>query len=169
MLLPCFNIRVFADANEKLKSMLSQPSSEFDSILFIFNHSLRYKLKKDELGIQSVSDLLFPNGYGLCSDSYGQSCYLYYDCVGFHAGIDRLQGTVYSYSGNYPDKHDLHLFVDHSRKNIKLLYFKDNQVILESRRLETYKYALSNQERKSKYTPINWKRMNEILSSRVKK
>lgn len=169
MLLPCINIRVFADANEKLKSMLSQPSSEFDSILFIFNHSLRYKLKKDELGIQSVSDLLFPNGYGICSDSYGQSCYLYYDCVGFHAGIDRLQGAVYSYSGNYPDKHDLHLFVDRSRKNIKLLYFKDNQVILESRRLETYKYALSNQERKSKYTPINWKRMNEILSSRVKK
>jgi len=161
-----FHIKVFSDANEKLKSMLSQASSEFDSIIFVFNHSLRYKFPKSELGIQSVSDLLFPHGYGINSCHPGQPCHLYYDCVSFHAGLDRLQGAVYSYSGNYPCKRDLHLFVDRSGKNIKLLYFKDNQVILESRRLETQKYVLSKQERKDKYTRISCIRLNKILSSR---
>lgn len=160
-------IRVFEDANEKLKSLLSQSSSEFGSILFVFNHSVRYKFTKSELGIESVSDLLFPNGYGIYSERHELNYYLYYDCVGFQAGIHRLQGTVYSYSGNYPDKHDLHLFVDRARKNIKLLYFKDNQIILEARHLEIQKYVLSKQERKDKYTPITWRRLNEILSSRV--
>lgn len=169
MFISSFNICVFKDANEKLKSMLSQPSSEFDSILFLFNKSVRYKFLKSELGIQSVSDLLFPNGYGIYRNGHGQSYYLYYNCVGFQAGIDRLQGTVYSYSGTYAGNHDLHIFIDRSRKNMKLLYFKDDRVILESRRLTAKKYALSKQERKAKYSLINWKRMNEILSSRVEK
>lgn len=166
MLVSPSGIRVFEDGNEKLKSLLSQASSEFDSIIFLFNHSVRYKLMKSELGIQSVSDLLFPNGYGICSERYGQSYYLYYDCVSLHAGIHRLQGTIYSYSGHYPDKKDLHVFVDRARRNMKILYFKDNQIILEARHLETQKYVLTKQERKEKYTRITWKRLNEIVSSR---
>lgn len=160
-------IYVLEDANEKLKSLFSQSSSEFDSVMFLFNHSVRYKFKKSELGIHSVADLLFPNGYGIYSDSYGQSYYLYYDCINFQAGIHSLQGVIYSYSGKYPTPHELHIFVDRSRKKIKLLYFKDNQIILELRQLETSKYAVSKQERKEKYTSITWKRLNEILSSRV--
>lgn len=167
MAIPYFAIKVFASANEKLQDILSQPSSEFDSVIFVFNHSLRYKFLKSELGIQSVSDLLFPNGYGICRQGHEQSCHLYYDCVRFDVGLHRLQGTVYSYTGHYPWSGDLHLFVERTCKRIKLLYFKDKQWIVESRQLEIQKYALTRQERKEKYTPLTWKRLNEILSSRV--
>lgn len=167
MFIPSFDVKVFADANEKLQSILSQSASEFDSIIFVFNHSLRYKFLKSELGIQSVSDLLFPNGYGICRKSSEQAYHLYYDCVRFDVGLYRLQGTVYSYTGQYPQSRDLHLFVDRSRKRIKLLYFKDKQWIVETRQAETQKYALTRQERKEKYMPLTWKRLNEILSSCV--
>lgn len=162
-----FGIKVFSSANEKLQSILSQSSTEFDSVIFVFNHCLRYKFLKSELGVHSVSDLLFPNGYGICRNGYEQAYHLYYDCVRFHVGLPRLQGVVYSYTGHYPQPRDLHLFVEKSRKRIKLLYFKDKQWIVESRQLETQKYALTRQERKEKYTGLTWKRLNEILSSRV--
>lgn len=161
-----FSVSVFKDANEKLQSLLSQPASEFDSVIFVFNRSLRYKFVKDELGIHAVSDLLFPHGYGAFQKRAQQNYYLYYDCVGFNAGLYRLQGIVYSHTGNYVQGRDLHLFIDRSRKKIKLLYFKDDQAIVESRQLESQKYILTKQERKDKYTPITWKRLNQILSSR---
>lgn len=161
-----FSVSVFKDANEKLQSLLSQPSSEFDSVIFVFNHSLRYKFVKNELGIHCVSNLLFPHGYGTFHKRAKQNYYLYYDCIGFNAGLYRLQGVVYSYTGTYVQERDLHLFIDRSRKKIKLLYCKDNQVIVESRQLESQKYILTKQERKDKYTSMTWKRLNEILSSR---
>lgn len=161
-----FSVSVFKDANEKLQSLLSQPASEFDSVIFVFNHCLRYKFVKSELGIHAVSDLLFPHGYGTFLKRSRQNYYLYYDCIGFNAGLYRLQGAVYSYTGNYVQGRDLHLFIDRSRKKIKLLYFKDNQAIVESRQLESQKYILTKQERKDKCTPITWKRLNQILSSR---
>ncbi|WP_106829781.1 IS66 family insertion sequence element accessory protein TnpB [Parabacteroides pacaensis] len=161
-----FNVRVFEDVNEKLQSLLSQPASEFDSVIFVFNHSLRYKLTKHELGIHNVSDLLFPHGYGTFQKRTGQNYYLYYNCVGFNAGLYRLQEIVHSYSSTYVQGRDLHLFIERSRKKMKLLYFKDNQVIVELRQLKSQKYILTKQERKDKYTSITWKRLNEILSSR---
>ncbi len=153
----------FPDENSKLKSLLSE-SHVFDSVIFIFEGCRRYKFEKSILGITSVSDLLSPLGSGLFRNSPLWSYYLYPCCSNFGKDIDGLCGEVIRLQGGPVLPRSCHMFVHRSKRQVKILYFRDGSPVVEHRRLNGELYSLRKGELKMPFLPIPWGRFNEILT-----
>lgn len=157
------SVLVFPSESDKLKSLLSE-RNHFDSVLFIFDGSRRYKLSCSTLGITRVQDLLSPLGGGLFRNSPFWLYYLYPCCSHFSSSIDGLCGEVIRKSGFPLQPESCHIFVDRSLCQLKILYTSDGEYIVEQRRLSSGIYQLTNSERASEFIPVSWSRLNELLT-----
>lgn len=157
------SVLVFPNESDKLKSLLSE-RNHFDSVLFIFDGSRRYKLTASLLGIHHVQDLLFPLGTGRFRSSPFWEYYLYPCCSVFGSSIDGLCGEVIRKSGKALQSDSCHVFVHRSRRQIKILYLCQGEYILEQRRLSEGLYQLKKSELSCPCSPISWSRLNEFLT-----
>lgn len=156
------DILYFPDDNSKLKSLLAERNF-FDSVLFIFEGSRRYRFSACSLGICDVSDLLAPLGTGLFRCSPLWKYYLYPCCTNFNRGIAGLCGEVLSKSGSYVAPDSCHIFVDRSRRQLKILYQRQGEYIVEHRLLDSGLYQLEKAERSCQCLLISWTRLNKLL------
>ena len=157
------DVLLFPDESSKLKSLLSE-SNPFDSLLFIFSGSRRYKLSASSLGVQSPCDLLLPLGSGLFRSSPFWKYYFYPCCRNFNNEIHGLCGEVLSQSGSYMEAQSCHIFVDRSRRQLKILYRRGEEYIVEHRALSTGVYQLKKSETCCSYLSISWDRVNKLLT-----
>ena len=157
------SVLVFENESAKLRALLSE-SNHFDSILFLFDGSRRYKVSASSLGIDRPSDLLLPLGLGLFRSSPFWHYYLYPRCSNFNKGIDGLCGEVIKHTGDDLQEESCHIFVDRSLRQLHLLYRHQGEYRLESRRLSEGIYCLHKDERHKDIVPISWDRLNELLT-----
>lgn len=157
------DVLYFSDESSKLKALLSECNT-FDSVLFIFNGSRRYKLSASSLGLSGVSDLLIPLGSGLFRSSPFWKYYLYPCCSNFNRDISGLCGEVVSKSGLYVEPESCHIFVDRSRRQLKILYQRGEEYIVEHRALNAGLYQLEKSEVCCSFLPISWPRLNKLLT-----
>lgn len=159
------SVLVFETESDKLRSLFSE-SNPFDSVLFIFDGSRRYKISASHLGISSAQELLLPLGLGLFRSSPFWRYYLYPRCTNFNKGIDGLCGEVIRLTGNNLEEESCHIFLDRSHHQLHLLYRYANEYRLESRRLCSGLYHLRKEEKTKEIIPITWSRLNQLLVSK---
>lgn len=134
------SVLFFPSASENLKSLLNE-GNHFDSLLFIFDGGRRYKVPASSLGISRPSDLLSPLGSGLFRSSSCWEYYLYPCCSNFNRSVDGLCGEV---------------FLKRSRRQLKTLYLRQGECIVEQRRLLAGSYSLKRSESSCSFLPISW-------------
>lgn len=127
------SVLYFENESDKLRSLLNE-RNYFDSILFIFDGGRRYKISSSSLGISSPQELLVPLGLGLFRSSPFWHYYLYPRCSNFNKGIDGLCGEVIRLSGFPLQEQSCHVFLDRSRRNVRILYLSHGELRLECRR-----------------------------------
>ena len=159
------SVLLFEDENSKLRSLFNE-SNHFDSLVFIFDGCRRYKLTSQSLGIHSPMDLLLPLGLGLFRNSPFWNYYLYPSCKNFNKGIDGLCGEVIRLTGLSLQEQSCHIFIDHSRRQLHLLYLAQGEYRLELRRLKQGTYSLSKHERTQEICSISWNRLNILLTTK---
>lgn len=157
------SILQFPNDVERLRALLSE-RNYFDSLLFIFDGGLRYKVTTKSLGIHSVSDLLIPLGLGLFRSSPFWTYYLYPCCSNFNKGIDGLCGEVIQHTGAEIKEESCHIFLSRSRNRMSLLYRCGEEYRLEERRLCHGLYKLHKEERHKEVVVITWDRMNKLFT-----
>lgn len=156
-------VLAFEDESTKLRALLSE-TNHFDSVLFIFDGSRRYKVSASSLGIHRPADLLLPLGLGLFRSSPFWHYYLHPCCPNFNKGIDGLCGEVIKHTGADLQDESCHIFLDRSLRQLCLLYRHQDEYHLDTRRLSTGIYRLQKEERHKDIVPISWSRLNELLT-----
>lgn len=157
------SVLFFPSASENLKSLLNE-GNHFDSLLFIFDGGRRYKVPASSLGISRPGDLLSPLGSGLFRSSPFWEYYLYPFCSNFNRSVDGLCGEVFLKSGQTLRPDTCHIFIHRSRRQLKILYLRQGECIVEQRRLLAGSYSLKRSESSCSFLPISWSRMNELLT-----
>lgn len=155
------SVLYFENESDKLRNLFSE-SNHFDSILFIFDGCRRYEVSASCLGITSPQEFLLPLGLDLFRSSPFWSYYLYPRCLNFHKGIDGFCGDIIRLSGFPLQEQSCHVFLDRSRKNLRILYLYGGELRLECRRLSQGCYLLEKGERVEEFVPISWNRLNRL-------
>jgi hypothetical protein len=114
------NVLYYPDSNAKLLALLSERHN-FDSVLFIFDGSRRYKFQKADLGIRSASDLLMGNRGLLSLLNPTWSYYLYLLDERHTYSIDSLCGKVLCCYVHLPLPDECHVFVDRGKHHLAQL------------------------------------------------
>ena len=156
-------ILVFPDESSKLKALFNEATG-LDSVLFIFNGSRRYRFSASSLGLECVSDLLLPLGSGLFRSSPFWAYYVYPRCSNFNRGLSGLCGEILSKSGLYLAPNTCHVFINRSRRGLKILYQRQGEYIVEHRQLSSGLYQLEKSERGCTCLSISWTRLNQLLT-----
>jgi hypothetical protein len=149
--------------NDKLLSLLSEVN-RFDSVLFIFDGSRRYKFQKEDLGIRSASDLLTRNRGLLSLLNPGWSYYLYLLDGRYTYSIDSLCGKVLRCYGHLPFAGECHVFIDRRKHHLTLLYELSGEYISIHRQLRQGVFSIKRREISEGFRPSSWSEINRILS-----
>ncbi|NDV67223.1 IS66 family insertion sequence element accessory protein TnpB, partial [Bacteroides sp. 224] len=78
--------------------------------------------------------------------------------------IPGLCGEIIAKSGSYPEPESCHIFVDRSRRQLKILYQRENEYIIEHRALSSGLYQLERSELRCSCLSISWTRLNKLLA-----
>ena len=156
------SVLLFKDSNIKLKSMLSE-IHYFDSVIFVFNGSRRYKFETRELGISSPRELLSPLGYGGLRVRPSCHYYVFPSSSNYKNGIDGLCGEVHRLTGKEIEKGCRYIFMDVTHRKLKILYMYKEEYRLEERHLTDGLYELKKGEKNKKIVEMSWTRFNEFL------
>ncbi|MDL2255122.1 hypothetical protein LJC38_00875, partial [Parabacteroides sp. OttesenSCG-928-K15] len=151
--------------NEKLLSLLSEQNN-FDSVLFIFDGSRRYKFSKEDLGIGCPSDLLIRNRGVLSLLNPLWEYYLYPLQERYTYSIDSLCGKVLAHHGHLPQNNECHVFIDKNKHQMALLYSLNGEYISIHRRIRQGVFCLKRKEFTSGYRPSHWAEICRLLSEK---
>lgn len=157
------NVLYYPDLNAKLLALLSEVRN-FDSVLFIFDGSRRYKFHKNDLGIHSPADLLIRNQGLLSLLNPRWSYYLYFLPERHTYSIDSLCGKVLRYHGQLPSAGECHVFIDRHKHHLTLLYDHCGEYISIHRQLRRGRFLLKKEEIPTGFRPSSWSEINRLLS-----
>lgn len=154
---------IIEDSNEKLLDLLSERNN-FDSVLFIFDGSRRYKFSKEDLGIRCPSDLLLRNR-GILSLLNPQWDYYLYLLDERHTySIDSLCGKVSRHYGRLPVEGECHVFVSKNKHHLTLLYKLSGEYISIQRQIRQGVFRLKKGSVGESFRPSSWAEINRLLS-----
>ena len=89
--------------------------------------------------------------------------FLYSDSVDMRRGIDGLVGIVYNELEKDPLRGDLFIFINRSRRKIKMLHWQEDGFAIFYKRLEKGTYEIPTEEKTSKSFSINAEKLLFIL------
>lgn len=159
------SILQFADSNSKLLGLMSE-SNDFDSVIFCFSGSRRYKFTKSDLGIIHPSDLLLRN-QGFLSLLNPCWCYHLYFLEERHTySVDSLCGKVFRHLGSYPGEAECHVFIDRRKHHLTLLYTLCGEPIVVHRQFRKGVLRIKRKEIPKGYRHSSWAEINRLLSSK---
>ncbi len=157
-------VLTFPSESEKLKSLFLEPNN-FDSIIFCFDGSRRYKIRKTYLGISKAQDLFLFSGSPLSGLSPHWNYFLYTKSSRLNCSMDNLCGKVRNIRGEFPSANECHVFINRSRKELKILYYVQGELSVLHKKLRQGTYKLEKEELQASFFSISWSRLNQLALS----
>lgn len=155
-------VLTFLSESEKLQSLFSE-SNNFASVIFCFDGFRRYKIEKSYLGVSKVQDLFLFSGTPLSGLSPHWNYFLYPQSSRLNCSMDSLCGKVRSIRGEFPSANECHVFINRSRKELKILYYIQGELSVLHKKLTQGTYKLKKEELQASFFSISWSRLNQLV------
>lgn len=113
--------RHWDNPNERIKSLLVE-TNNFDSVLFIFDSSCRYRFNKSELGITHPRDLLLRNRGIISLLNPSWRYFLYYLEERKAQSLSGWLGKIQQLNKRLPKTGECYIFISRDKHNATLIY-----------------------------------------------